>query len=35
LRNAGPPFAVELHDNGLAFEAFENGRKVADDTLRP
>jgi len=25
----------QLYDNGLAFEAFENGRKVADGTLRP
>ena len=24
-----------LHDNGLAFEAFENGQKVAEGTLRP
>ncbi len=25
----------QLYDNGLAFEAFENGKKVADGTLRP
>ena len=25
----------QLYDNGLAFDAFENGRKVADGTLRP
>ena len=25
----------QLYDNGLAFEAFEDGRKVADGTLRP
>jgi hypothetical protein len=25
----------QLYDNGLAFEAFDNGRKVADGTLRP
>lgn len=25
----------QLYDNGLAFEAFENGHKVADGTLRP
>jgi hypothetical protein len=25
----------QLYDNGLAFEAFENTRKVADGTLRP
>jgi hypothetical protein len=25
----------QLYDNGLSFEAFENGRKVADGTLRP
>lgn len=25
----------QLYDNGLAFEAFEAGRKVADGTLRP
>jgi hypothetical protein len=25
----------QLYDNGLAFEAFENGRKVAEGTLRP
>jgi hypothetical protein len=25
----------QLYDNGLAFEAFENGRQVADGTLRP
>jgi hypothetical protein len=25
----------QLYDNGLAFEAFENGRKVADGILRP
>jgi translation elongation factor EF-Tu-like GTPase len=25
----------QLYDNGLAFEAFEGGRKVADGTLRP
>jgi len=25
----------QLYDNGLAFEAFESGHKVADGTLRP
>ncbi len=25
----------QLYDNGLGFEALENGRKVADGTLRP
>ena len=25
----------QLYDNGLAFEAFEDGKKVADGTLRP
>ncbi len=25
----------QLYDNGLSFEAFEEGRKVADGTLRP
>jgi hypothetical protein len=25
----------QLYDNGLAFEAFEDGHKVADGTLRP
>ena len=25
----------QLYDNGLAFEAFEGGKKVADGTLRP
>ena len=25
----------QLYDNGLAFEAFENGHRVADGTLRP
>jgi hypothetical protein len=25
----------QLYDNGLSFQAFENGRKVADGTLRP
>jgi len=25
----------QLYDNGLAFEAFEGGRRVADGTLRP
>jgi hypothetical protein len=25
----------QLYDNGLSFEAFEQGRKVADGTLRP
>jgi len=25
----------QLYDNGLAFDAFENGHKVADGTLRP
>jgi hypothetical protein len=25
----------QLYDNGLAFQAFENGRQVADGTLRP
>ena len=25
----------QLYDNGLAFEAFESGQKVADGTLRP
>ncbi len=25
----------QLYDNGLAFDAFENGRKVAQGTLRP
>ena len=25
----------QLYDNGLSFEAFEDGRKVADGTLRP
>ena len=25
----------QLYDNGLAFDAFENGQKVADGTLRP
>jgi hypothetical protein len=25
----------QLYDNGLAFEAFQGGRKVADGTLRP
>ena len=25
----------QLYDNGLAFEAFENGAKVAEGTLRP
>ena len=25
----------QLYDNGLAFEAFQDGRKVADGTLRP
>lgn len=25
----------QLYDNGLAFEAFENGKKVAEGTLRP
>ena len=25
----------QLYDNGLSFEAFENGQKVADGTLRP
>lgn len=25
----------QLYDNGLSFEAFEGGRKVADGTLRP
>ena len=25
----------QLYDNGLAFEAFEHGEKVADGTLRP
>ncbi len=25
----------QLYDNGLAFDAFEGGRKVADGTLRP
>ena len=25
----------QLYDNGMAFEAFERGKKVADGTLRP
>lgn len=25
----------QLYDNGLSFEAFEDGKKVADGTLRP
>lgn len=25
----------QLYDNGLAFEAFQDGRKLADGTLRP
>jgi hypothetical protein len=25
----------QLYDNGLAFEAFQSGKKVADGTLRP
>ena len=25
----------QLYDNGMAFEAFESGKKVADGTLRP
>jgi len=29
------PAPWQLYDNGLAFEAFEAGREVADGTLRP